>query len=751
MGYNKIHISGSIFQFERSRILFLLIFVFFISDAISQAPLSVTRISDEINFDGIPDEEVWHSLPALQMVMYVPVAGGEPTEQSIIKIAYDDQYFYVSGLLNHIDPANIRAFGKKRDYAYPTTDFFGVIIDSFNDRENALAFWTNPNGLRSDGTVKNDCNDQETDINFSWNTFWDVETDINTKGWSMEMRIPFSSLRFQVKEGKTVMGITVVRYDVAKYEMSTFPALPSGFNAAFWKPSLSSPVEFSELKPKKPVYFAPYLTAGLGQVNEINEAGTGYKMKSTPKYDAGVDIKYSITNNLTVDLTANTDFAQVEADDQKINLTRYSLYFPEKRIFFQEKADVFDFSFLEGNNLFYSRRIGLYEGNPVRIYGGVRMTGRINNWDVGILDLQTAKFEDNPGENFGVLRVKRTILNQNSFAGGILTSRLGMNGNYNLAYGLDGQFRVTGDEYLTVKFAQTFENDSASRVFDMSPTRLMLNWERRTVKGFGYNFLYAWSGNRYNPGIGFEMRDNYQAMRCILQYGWYPGEKNSFYIHKISLTENFIWNSVTGLHETTTNTLKWYFETKSGSFGYANAIWSLEDLPDTLSLGNEQASASVPPGKYSFLSFGGLYSTVSSHALSSTFTCEAGNFYDGWKVSLSASPNLNIGSGITLGLTYYLDYVNFSSRSVKFTNHIMGFKGLMTLTTKTSLSAFIQYNTAVDKILTNIRFRYNPREGNDFYLVFDEGLNTSLARETPSLPFLSGRTLLLKYTYTFRF
>jgi hypothetical protein len=126
-------------------------------------------------------------------------------------------------------------------------------------------------------------------------------------------------------------------------------------------------------------------------------------------------------------------------------------------------------------------------------------------------------------------------------------------------------------------------------------------------------------------------------------------------------------------------------------------------------------------------------------------------FYDGWRFSFSTTPSLNIGSDINLGLTYYLDYVRFPSRSVNFTNHILGLKGVMTLTTKTSLSAYIQYNTGVDKLITNIRFRYNPREGNDFYVVYDEGLNTFLNREVPSLPVSSGRTLLLKYTYTFRF
>jgi hypothetical protein len=682
------------------------------------------------------------------MVMFIPVFGKEPTEITVARIAYDDEYFYVSGLINYKDPANIRAIGKKRDYFESSCDWFGIILDSFNDRKNAVGFLTNPNGLRTDAAVKNDYVDTNNDINSSWNTFWDVKTVINDHGWSAEMRIPFSSLRFQVKESKTIMGITLLRYSAALSEMSIFPAVPPDYPAAYWKPSLTSVIEFDGLKPEKPVYLAPYITSGLGQVNELNEPGTGYRMKSTPKFDAGVDAKYSITNNLTVDLTVNTDFAQVEADDQKINLTRYSLYFPEKRVFFQEKDDVFDFSFLGGNNLFYSRRIGLYNGNPVRIFGGARMTGRINKWDIGILDLQTAEYQANPSENFGVLRTKISVFNENSYIGGMVTSRLGMNGTYNLAYGLDGVIKVTGDEYLTVRWAQTFENDSINRLADMSPSRFMFNWEHRNLKGFGYDLLYSWSGDRFNPGIGFETMDNYQMGKGIFRYGWFPEGNIFIRYHKIALTSYGLWNTETGLHETTYSSLSWDFEAKKGFFGFASASWELEDLQDTLYLGNNQAF--VPPGRYPFTYLTAQYGTSTSHAISATLTGEAGKFYDGWKLSFSASPKLNIGSGFSLNLTYDLNYVNFASRSTRFTNHIFGLKGLLTLTIKTSLSAFIQYNTAVDKIYSNIRFRYNPSEGNDFYIVYDEGLNTNIYREVPTMPYSSGRTILLKYTYTFR-
>jgi hypothetical protein len=711
-------------------------------------PMKVTRISGGITFDGVPDEAVWQPVQTLPMVMLMPAPGDEPTEISVIKIAYDDEYFYVSGLINYHDPKYLRAIGKQRDYSDLSSDFFGFTLDTFNDRENGMQFITNPNGLRSDATIKNDIVDEETDRNRSWNTFWDVKTRIVEQGWSAEFRIPFSSLRFQASEGKTLMGILVVRWSPGKRELVTFPAVSPDYSTGYFKPSLSKVIEFEGLNPKKPVYITPYIIGGVGQVNELNEEGTEYKMNSTPKLDAGGDIKYSITNNLTLDLTVNTDFAQVEADDQMINLTRYSLYFPEKRIFFLEKSDVFDFSFLKGNNLFYSRSIGLHEGNAVRIYGGARITGRIQKWEVGFLDMQTAKFEDNPAENFGVLRLKRNVFNKNSFIGGMVTSRLGMNGTYNSAYGLDGQFRVKGDEYLSFKLAQSFEDEADNKLLQLAPTRLLLQWQRRSQVGLGYDIQYAYSGESYNPGVGFERKKSFHGPVATILYGWLPDSTSFLSHHYLSLSAYNYWNTVTGLHETTNATLIWYWMAKKLFGGQINVDWFTEDLTNDLILGNNQAS--VPSGRYSFANITASYSTSTANDLSGTFSSTAGSFYDGWRLSFYANPMYKIGSDFDFGLTYYLDYVDFTKRNMSFTNHILGVNGLMTVSTKTSLKAFIQYNTAINRVIANVRFRYNPREGNDFWIVYDEGLNTDLHRVTPELPVSTGRTILVKYTYTFK-
>jgi hypothetical protein len=710
-------------------------------------PYRITRLPGDIDFDGIPDETAWASIDELELVMYTPLAGAAPTEKSVIKITYDNEYLYASARMYYQNPADIRAVGKKKDYASFSPDWFAITLDSFNDKENALVFGTNPNGARIDGTVKNDLL-ISSDVNFSWNTFWDVKTVLADSGWTAEIRIPFSSLRFQTENGKTRMGMIIMRSIAAKRETLTWPEVSPKFTYPFWKPSLCKVVEFEGLEPKKPLYIAPYVTAGIGQLNKLNEPKTGYEMSSTFKKDAGLDVKYSLTNNLTADLTINTDFAQVEADDQMINLSRLNLFFPEKRTFFLEKEDAFDFSLMGNSNLFYSRRIGLHNANPVRIYGGLRLTGRVGEWDVGFLDMQTEKFGDNPSENFGAIRTKRKVFNANSYVGGLVTSRIGNNGSYNVAYGVDGLFRVAGDEYLTLKWAQTFETGHENKVFDTNPARYIARWQRRKETGFAYDFIYLWSGETFNPGIGFQVRQNYRGPEVTFQYGWLPGKESFLRHHKVSLVTRRWWNSNSGDHETTNASLQWDFNSKKGASWYLATFWNLENLPVRLSLGNNQAF--IPAGEYSFANFNGSYQSSVMNAFSYSLFASAGTFYDGWKWSFSTVPNLKIGTDFDIGLYYRIDRVKFPDRTMEFTNHIVRLNGLMTLTTKTSLSAFIQYNTAIDKVIGNLRFRYNPRDGNDFYIVYDEGLNFNRSRLTPTLPWSTGRTILLKYTHTFR-
>jgi hypothetical protein len=724
-------------------------------------PLLINRLSQPIIFDGNPDEEAWQSISPLKLIMYQPVFGKEPSEETDVRIGYDDEYLYVGGQLYYKDDGMIRSSSFKRDYMGMGSDWLGIILDTYDDKENALAFFTTPDALRWDASILKDAvvsTPDQMPFNISWNTFWDVLTKKNQNGWSAEIRIPLSSLRYQQKDGEVKMGLIAFRWIPAKNETDIFPAIPPNWGqSSFLKPSQAKEIVFKGLKPDKPLYIAPYALAGYLSTYDLNSDGTDYSKTDKPVFEAGGDIKYGLSANMVLDLTINTDFAQVEADDEQINLTRFSLYHPEKRPFFLERSSIFDFNLGANNTLFYSRRIGLSDdGDPIRIYGGARIIGRVGKWDLALLDMQTAPLRKKnvdgiyeeilPSENFGVLRFRRQIINENSYIGAGFTSRLGINGNYNIGYGLDGIFRLFGQDYLDLKFAQTYETGAVSSYF-MKPTRIAIDWTRRSTKGLGYTAGYSYSGLNFNPGIGFEMINDYYSGRFNILYGWISGEKSKLYSHNIEYRTRYSKYLVDGSLMTYSNTLAWTFMTKNQWQGQVSIVFNTENLKDSLILVEDEAY--VLPGKYEFVNFMGLLSTPASNPFFMMLTTEAGQFFDGQRFSIRLQPTWNISKHFELGGTYGFDRVNFAERNMTMTNHILGVKALYMLNTKLSVNAFLQYNTAEHAIVSNLRLRYNPKEGNDFYIVFDEGRNTSLTREIPNLPVFSSRAVMVKYTYTF--
>lgn len=712
--------------------------------------LIIPRINGPVTLDGLSDEPAWEGIEPLPVVIHTPNFGNEPTERTEILVAYDNNYLYVAGRLYDSEPLKILNTSKKRDSMSSTNDWFGIIIDSFNDKENALGFFTVPSGLRWDATAFNDVH-VEPYINPSWNTFWDVKTIINNEGWFAEFRIPFSSLRFQDKNGRVIMGIISWRYIAHKNERVIFPAIPPNWGFwSCWKPSQAQEVVFEGIHSRKPLYIAPYVLGGLGQSFELNENEKAYRQIENLELEAGLDVKYGLTSNLTLDVTLNPDFAQVEADDQQINLTRFSLFFPEKRLFFQERSSNFDFNFetSDPNRLFYSRRIGIHEGELVRIYGGARLVGRVGPWDLGFLSMQTAPIKDLPSENFGVFRIRRQVFNPYSYIGAISTTRIGMDGSYNIAYGLDGIIRVFGDDYLTIKWAQTFENSQKNNPLSLDPARIRFNWIRRTNKGFGYGFSYSRAGADYNPGLGFEMRENYTRLATGLWYGWIPGERSSLFSHQISLSSGLFLRNKDGSVESAKIGPGWTFETKSGYSGNITVKLFYEDVPESFEFSND---AVVPLGQYTFYSLNGTFRTPDQNRFFTEVTIDAGSFYDGWRMSLGVSPKWCISSTLELKGTCQFNRIVFPARNQEFTGQIAQLRALFMLNTKLSATAFIQYNSAIDAVIANIRLRYNPREGTDLYLVYNEGLNTNRYRESPTLPFTSSRTVMLKFTYTFNF
>jgi hypothetical protein len=707
--------------------------------------MQVRRI-ENIEFDGIVDESEWANVPLLPLRQQNPIFDTNPTELSEVFFAYDDEYIYLAGRLYYEDPSTMQSTTKLRDANEGSTEYFGFILDTFNDNENALGFFTTPAGLRWDGTVSNDA-EGRMPINTSWNTFWDVKVELTDYGWQTEIRVPLTSLRFQNIDGVTTMGMTMWRYLPQKNEMIMFPLVSNDLGPmSFWKPSRMQKVQFESITPKKPVYVAPYLLAGRFEQNNLNADETAYVNEVTNDFEAGLDLKYSLTSNLTMDLTVNPDFAQVEVDDQQVNLTRFSLFFPEKRLFFQERASVFSFNTGGPNTLFYSRRIGLEASGPVRIYGGARLVGRVGKWDIGFLDMQTQRVDSIRSTNYGVLRFRRQVINDFTYVGGMLANKIDDQGRYNTSVGVDLIARLSTNDYMEIGYAQTFYNDANSHLFDPSTTNARIAFTSRKNIGFGYFTEVGRNGDRYNPEMGFENRPNDIKSVNRFWYTWFPSDSSPILNHGPFVRAVGFWKTDTRIAESTFVGPGWQFQSRQGHWGDIGVFKAHERVFDEFELSND---VTVPVNGYDFWYMEANLASPENRRLSVTTTYSLGQLYDGNQLVLGILPSWKVSPSLILNTEYYYNQVEFSERGESFQAHLGRLRALVMLNTSLSASIYVQHNSASNLSSGNFRFRFNPREGNDLFIVYNIGRYSNRNSLSPMLPELAGQSIILKYTYTF--
>lgn len=710
-------------------------------------PLILSRINGPIVIDGLVEDPAWDFIESLPMVSYEPVAGLPPSESTEIRIAYDDYYIYASIRAYDSDPSGIRINSLYRD-RMGGSDLFHILLDTYNDNETAMVFAVNPAGVKFDAIVSKDAVPVEgrDPVNLDYDTFWDVKTSVDDRGWFAEIRIPFSRIGFQDIDGKVVMGLNVQRMIARKNERVLFPGVPVNTPNAYYKSTLAQKVVFEGIYSNRPLYITPYVTGGMDRKNVLKPDLTGFSTSNSKKLEGGFDLRYGISNNFNLDVTLNTDFAQVEADNQQVNLTRFNLFFPEKRQFFQGRSSIFEFNTGGDARLFYSRRIGLTStGDQVRILGGARLTGRVGSWDIGILNMQTGSINDDPAENFGVVRLRRRIFNPYSYAGVMGTSRINMNGDYNFGYGTDGTLRLAADDYFTWVWAQTIEEESSSQpLFDNS--RIRLAWFRQTREGFSWETTYSRTGESYNPAAGFNARRNYYYMGQTFKYGWMSAEKSFLLWHSLRINSAFFRSLTTGLIETGSLGSRWDATTKLGHKFNSRVDWYYEDIPVEFPLLGRTV---IEPGKYRFLRGAVGYEMASSRLLRTRVEADIGTFYDGWRFTMDMSPIWNVSKHLELQLSWLYNLISVPMSGGWFSEQVGQLRVNTALNTHLSTNAFIQMNTSADLISANIRFRYNFRDGNDLWIVLNEGMNTDLQRFDPFLPRTESRTLLVKYTYTF--
>ena len=463
--------------------------------------IKIVKINEKIELDGMPDEDVWNKAQIITNFTQRELFEGEPTTE-ITKAAllYDDHNIYFACWCYDSEPEKITAKYMKRDFPYWKDDNFEVIFDTFHDKRNGYVFVINPNGARSDVMIL----DEGKGFNIDWNGVWDAETVINDDGWFGEMIIPFSTLKFKDTDSH-IWGINLERNIRRKREQAFWQGWSQDYNFEHVSHA-GTLVGLEDISNKDLIELKPYGTLGF-------EVGSNQNTQSVIK--VGADVNYLITPTIKLNITANTDFAQVESDRAQINMNRFSLYYPEKRDFFLEGYNFYSFN-IDNARMFYSRRIGLSEGLQIPILAGARVTGKTGGTSIGALSIQTANNGDIHSANYSVLRLRQDLFEKSNI-GMIFTARNDRD-NYNYAYGVDFNYfssELFGDKNIAAGAKIIQSQDSEIKGNKNLSYLAYLNYPNDILS---INTSISSIQKDFKPGIGFLRRDNYNNVHFEVDF-----------------------------------------------------------------------------------------------------------------------------------------------------------------------------------------------------------------------------------------
>jgi hypothetical protein len=709
-----------------------------VRDEAGRATIRASRVSESLRIDGRLDEAVFESVPAMSdFVQQEPQEGAPSTERTEIWLLYDDDYVYVAARNWESRPERIVANEMRRDNnMISMTDAIAFTFDTFYDRRNSVIFHVTPIGGRMDGQGTN-----ERQWSSDWNPIWDYAVGRFEGGWTMEAAIPFKSLRYRPGR-EQLWGFNARRYNRWKNELSYLVPIPRARGLPdIMQVSRSATVVGLEAPPgSKNVEIKPYATSHV-----TSDSTVVPRVSNDVGADLGVDVKYGVTQNLTADFTYNTDFAQVEADEQQINLTRFSLFFPEKREFFLENQGLFNFGGVAGTNagdtpiLFYSRRIGLAAGREVPIVAGARLNGRVGRTSVGLLSIQA---DDEPlarvrATNFSAVRLRRDILRRSNI-GLIATarSRREAGPGRNDVYGVDGAFAFFDSLTLNAYAARAktdgvHERDTSHRVqLDYPGDRYGLTLERLVV------------GRNFAPDIGFVRRRDMEKSYAAGRFSPRPASSRIVRRLGVSGVLSHITNG-DGRLETRERAGEFAVEFQNGDRAAVGAFNLFEFLPVPFGIA---PGVTIPSGGYAFNNLQLVFSGGQQRALSGTVQFEHGSFYDGERTALTVSRGrLGLHPQCSLAPTYSVNRVRLGAGN--FTTTLLGSRITYTVTPLMFVSALLQYNSSSDGVSANVRLRWEYRPGSELFVVYNEQRDT-LARAFPDL---AARAVIVKINRLFRF
>lgn len=723
-------------------------------DASGRLVVRAVRLTSPLVVDGRLEDEVYHRVPSIGgFVQQDPNEGQPATEWTEAWIFYDNRNVYISARMYLSEPDRLRANEMRRDSVNIfRNDFFSVTLDTLHDKRSGSFVMTNALGGQRDALIT----DESRSTNFDYNLVWQVKSQRFEGGWTTEIAVPFRSLRYTQKPEQT-WGVILARGDWWKNEFSYLVPIPraAGLQGSFRVSDAATLVGIQAPSPGLNLEVKPYVT-GASTTTPLSATGTppgGPRNYSTTLgKDYGVDVKYNVTRSLAADFTYNTDFAQVEVDDQQINLTRFNLFYPEKREFFLEGQGLFNFGGASNNAfgsnntgaianqtpiIFFSRNIGLNNGESIPIQAGGRLMGKVGAFNVGALRIGTdeAPAAGLPATQFTVVRLKRDILRRSSI--GVIATERAPSGiaSPNRVFGADATFAFFKNVEALAYYARS---RTAGRTGDEESYRgrFFYNGDK-----FGLDVDRLKVGADFNPEVGFMARRGFERQFLLARYSPRPKIRGVRRLFFDTSLDNFD-AAATGALQTRTASGTFRVDFNSGDIVTAN-VGRYEDHPETaFRLGG---GITILPGAYRYDQGTISWQLGSQRKITGTISANTGEYYGGTQNGVSYNGRVEITKQLAVEPRVGLTWLEFPQGSVL--TQLFSTRTTFAMTPRMFVAAFLQYNSTANVVGLNTRFRWEYKPGSDFFLVYSEGRNTSV----PGFPELSNRQLAAKFTRFFRF
>ncbi len=700
--------------------------------------------NDAIRLDGAIDEPAWDRAAAIESFWQVQPDEGQPaSERTEVRMVFTADTLYVGVICHDRQPGAIIVSDARRDSSLVETDSFTMIFDTYRDRQNGFVFGTNPAGLEYDGQVTNEgqgggglapgqmqTSGSGGGFNVNWDGAWQVRAEITGRGWEAEFAIPFKTLRFPAGTDQA-WGVNFQRNIRRHNERAFWAPIPRQYD--LYRLSLAGTISGIQAPAMRNLKVTPYALANALQSGQV---------PADPVLlgDVGGDVKYAVTPSLAVDGTINTDFAQVEVDEQQVNLDRFNLFFPEKRPFFLENAGFFSVGNPGEVELFFSRRIGLAaNGEPIPILWGGRMSGKAGRFNLGFLDMQSAEYEGVAGSNFGVIRVSRDLPNRSSI-GGLFVNRAGFgdaapSGDSNQTFAVDGKVGLGKNTTVSGFLSGTAtpgEQEGREHAWNV---RWRTNLPRLDVD-VGYQEV----GEAFNPEVGFLSRAGYRKPDVRVLTRFRPESFLNLQELRPHMSYRSFWG-FDGFEESSFTHIDNHWQFKNAYEIHTGFNLTTEGLRTPFRI---YPGVIIPPGTYDNVEAQLVFMTNQGAPLSLEFRTNFGGFFSGDRVNLSPTIRARAGDRLTSELAYVRNDVRLPEGD--FTTNLGRLRVSYAFTTRLFVQGLVQYNDRGDLWSMNFRVGWLQDANTGLFIVYTD---TRYLYDLVPQPPRTDRSLVMKFSRTF--